>query len=115
MKDRTIIIIVIILIIAYLFYTNENKSYSIPSEYKGTAGLDYMRKQYASQLSQAKSFCINQFKGEWIDSSNEIGCHNMQGFSASYCNMGIIQNIKNLCDSIKGNPVCSSTQATCIV
>jgi hypothetical protein len=120
MRDRTILIIIIIVLAAYFLYVNRNKTsgnqtYTIPPEYKGTEGLDYIRKNYTTELAQARNLCISQFKGDWADSSNTIGCYNMQGFSTSYCNMDIIQNIVKLCNSIGGNPICSSTQASCTV
>jgi hypothetical protein len=117
MKDIYILIIIVIILAAYFFYKNStaSQSYSVPTQYKGSEGLDYIRKNYASELSQAKSLCAGQFKGEWIDSSSEIGCQNMQGFSTSYCGMDIINNLVNMCNSIGGNPVCSSTQAICSV
>jgi len=117
MRDRTILIIIILVLAAYFFYTKNkttgNKNYEIPPEYKGSEGLNYIRKHYASELAQVRSLCINQFKGDWVDTSNDIGCYNMQGFSSSYCNMDIIKNLENLCKSIGGNPTCSSTQTSC--
>ncbi len=117
MKDIYILAIILTILSAYYLYksSDSTKSYSVPSQYKGSEGLDYIRKNYASELSQAMSLCVGQFKGEWIDSSSEIGCQNMQGFSSSYCGMDIIQNIVSLCNSIGGNPTCSSTQASCEV
>jgi len=119
MRDITILII-IILLDAYFLHTNRNKNvgnqtYTIPPEYEGSKGLDYIRKNYASGLAQAKTLCITQFKGDWRDTSNTIGCYNMQGFSTGYCNMDTIQNLVKLCNSIGGNPICSSTQASCTV
>ncbi len=87
----------------------------MPPEHKGVEGLDYIRINYASELAQAKNLCITQFKGNWVDSSNTIGCFNMQGFSTYYCSVDVIQNIVNICNSIGGNPTCSSTQASCTV
>jgi len=120
MGYETIIIIILIVLAAYFSYfnktsTSNNQTYSIPPEYKGTQGLEYVKKQYSSQLSQAKSLCSSQFKGNWVDTLNSIGCYNMQGFSTSYCGFDVIQNLVKLCNSIGGNPVCSSTQASCTV
>jgi len=116
------IIILIALIILAAYYSSQNKTstsssqtYTVPSQYKGTQGLDYVKRQYSSQLSQAKSLCTSQFKGSWVDTSNSIGCYSMQGFSTSYCGFDIIKNLVNLCKSIGGNPTCSSTQASCTV
>jgi len=117
MRDRTILIIIIIVLAAYFFYTrnkvSSNQNYTVPSEYKGSEGLNYLRENYASELSQARSLCINQFKGNWVDSSNNIGCYDMQGFSSYYCDIDVLKNLVNLCESIGGNPTCSSTQASC--
>jgi len=117
MRDRTILIIIVIALIVYFLYNKslDNQNYSIPPEYKGSEGLDYIRKNRASDLAQAKNLCTSQFKGNWVDSANEIGCYNMQGFSTYYCYTSTIQNIVNLCKSIGGNPICSSNQASCSV
>ena len=121
MGYETIIIIILIVLAAYFSFFNKNASspsnqtYSVPPEYKGSEGLDYVKRQYSSQLSQAQSLCISQFKGNWVDASNSIGCYNMQGFSTSYCGFDVIQNIVKLCNLIGGNPICSSTQASCTV
>ena len=119
MNDSLLLVIILaILALAYFFYGNKSsdgQSYSVPEEYQGSQGLDYLRQNYASQLSQARALCTSQFKGTWVDSSSEIGCHNMQGFSTFYCSLDIIQDLVNLCNSIGGNSVCSSTQASCSV
>jgi purine-cytosine permease-like protein len=118
MENLTILIIIMIILAAYFIYkggSSSKQSYSVPSQYKGSEGLDYIRKNYASGLSQAKSLCIGQFKGQWVDSSSEIGCNNMQGFSTSYCSVDVIQNLVKLCNSIGGSPTCSSTEASCSV
>lgn len=120
MKDSTIlVIIIIVLTLAYFFYRKPTSSggqdYSIPSGYTGSQGLDYIKKNYGSELAQAQSLCVGQFKGNWINTANEIGCENMQGFSSAYCSFDVIQNLENLCNSIGGNAVCSSTQTTCTV
>lgn len=123
MDDKTIAIIFIIVVLAaYYLSTNKgsgttnniksNQSSTIP---EGTQGLDYLKRQYASQLPQAQSLCSSQFKGNWVDNSNSIGCYNMQGFSTFYCGADTIKNLINLCNSIGGNSVCSSTQASCTV
>ena len=114
-----IIIIIIILAVYYSYFnktgTSNNQTYSVPPEYRGTQGLDYVKRQYSSQLSQAKNLCTSQFKGNWVDNSNSLGCYNMQGFSSYYCSMDIIKNLVNLCKSIGGSSTCSSNQASCTV
>ena len=119
MNDLTIFIIIIIVFAFYFLFfkgsSSSSQTYSVPSDYKGSQGLDYIRKNYASGLSQARSLCTGQFKGSWVDTSNEIGCHNMQGFSSAYCGISVIQNLVKLCNSIGGSPTCSSTQASCSV
>jgi len=120
MKDVTLLIIILtFLVLAYLFYNKQtgsgNQTYSVPSELKGTAGLEYIKKNYGSGLSQARALCATQFKGEWKDTSNTVGCYNMQGFSTAYCNTDIIKNLVNLCNSIGGSSTCSSTQTSCSV
>lgn len=114
MNDITILIIILIILGAYVFFYN-NSSASVPAQYKGQAGLDYIRKTRSGDLAQAKALCTSQFKGSWVDSSNAIGCYNMQGFSTSYCGMDIIKNVIDMCNSIGGNPTCSSTQTSCTV
>ena len=117
MDNLTVLIIIMIILAAYFIYKggSSSQSYSVPSQYKGSEGLDYIRKNYASGLSQAKVLCTGQFKGQWVDSSSEIGCNNMQGFSTAYCSVDVIQNLVNLCNSIGGSPTCSSTEASCSV
>ena len=116
MRDIIFLILIIIALASYFFYNkNFESQYTIPSEYKGTKGLEYIRENYASELAQARNLCINQFKGDWIDTSNKIGCYNMEGFSSYYCNVDIIKNLINLCYSIGGTPTCSSTEMSCSV
>ena len=119
MGDKTLIIIIVVGLAVYFLYFNEYKAddqtFTVPPEYKGSEGLEYIRTQYETELTQARSLCISQFKGNWVDSSNTIGCYDMQGFSTYYCGIGIIQDLVNLCNSIGGNPTCSSTQASCTV
>ena len=114
-----LVILIIIAVVAYYLYTQQTKSsnYSLPSEYvnSGSKGLTYLEQQYASQLSQARSLCENQFKGTWSQTSNSLGCYNMQGFSTIYCNTQEIQQITSICKQIGGNAVCSSDQASCTV
>ena len=116
-------LIVIIVLSSYFLYINinnvydqtftvGNQTYIIPSNYKGLEGLNYIKQNYASGLEQARGLCINTFKGNWVDTSNSIGCYDMQGFSI-YCNMDAIKNLTNLCNSIRGIPTCDSTQASC--
>jgi hypothetical protein len=109
---------ILIALVGYSYLTRgaeSSQSYSIPQGAKGAAGLDYIRNNYASQLPQAQSLCVGQFRGTWTDSSNSIGCFNMQGFSTAYCSMDIIRNLASLCSSIGGNPICTSSQASCSV
>ena len=118
MEDSEILIIIIIILAVYLFYktmSTSSQDISVPSDYKGAEGLDYIREQYSSQMSQARSLCVGQFKGEWIDTSNKLGCQNMQGFSPSYCSFDIIKNLISLCNSIGGSATCSSNEASCSV
>jgi len=120
MDFGAIAIIIIIILAAYFSSfnktgTSSSQTYSIPPEYRGSAGLEYVKRQYSSQLSQARSLCTGQFKGNWMDSSNSLGCYNMQGFSTYYCGMNIIKNLENLCRSIGGSSTCSSNQASCSV
>jgi hypothetical protein len=120
MRDRTIFVIIVIIFIAYFFYSKQNSTENsstptVPSEYQGSEGLDYIRENYASELAQARSLCTGQFNGNWVDNSNAIGCYDMQGFSTYFCSMDVIQNLVSTCRSIGGNPTCSSTQASCTV
>jgi len=113
MNDIAILIIILVILGAYVLFYNKNTV--IPPQYKGQEGLDYIRRTRAGDLAQAKALCTSQFKGSWVDSSNSIGCYNMQGFSTSFCSMDILKNVIDLCNSIGGNPTCSSTQASCTV
>ena len=121
MNDMVVLIIALLILGGYLYYKNyipstpSGSQPSVPSGTTGSAGLDYIRKNYASGLAQAQSLCTSQFKGTWTDNSNTIGCYNMQGFNTAYCAIDTVQNLVNLCNSIGGNPVCSSTQASCSV
>jgi len=118
MKGDSTILIIIIIIVGIIIIGNKlvssNKP-SVPSGYKGVEGLDYLKKQYGSSLSQARSLCTSQFKGNWVDTSNSIGCYSMQGFSTAYCSMDIIHNLISLCNSIGGSATCSINQASCTV
>jgi len=119
MKGDASMIIILLIILGIIIIGNKlfksNTTPSVPPEYKGTAGLDYLKKQYGSSLSQARSLCTSQFKGNWVDTSNSIGCYNMQGFSTAYCSMDIIHNLISLCNSIGGSATCSINQASCNV
>lgn len=118
MDELKIAVIILIIVVAYSFFTNKtkgNKTYSIPPEYMGQEGLNYIKQNYASQLSQARSLCSSQFKGNWIDTSNSIGCYNMQGFSSLYCSTDVIKNLIETCNSIGGISSCSSSQISCTV
>ena len=112
MNDITLLIIILIILGMYIIFKNNT---SIPPQYKGQEGLDYIRRTRSGDLAQAKALCTTQFKGNWVDSSNSIGCYNMQGFSTSFCGMNILKNIEDLCNSIEGTPTCSSTQTSCTV
>ena len=125
MNDLVILIIAILILVGYAYYKDYIQTIpnapssgtqpTIPPGTTGSAGLDYIRENYASGLAQAKSLCTSQFKGTWTDNSNTIGCYNMQGFNTVYCSTDTIQNLVILCNSIGGNSVCSSTQASCSV
>lgn len=97
-------------------YTVGDETYTLPSippEYKGSEGLDYVRNNSAPELGKAKSMCIDIFKGDWIDTLDAIGCYNMRGFSTDYCSMDVIQAIVILCNRISGTPECSITHVVC--
>ena len=94
---------------------NETIIISIPSDYKGSEGLDYVRTNYSSELEKAKSLCTDSFKGDWIDTLDGMGCYNMQGFSTSYCNENIIQSLVSLCNKINGSPDCSTDKVICSI
>jgi hypothetical protein len=125
--NKAISIIIIIVVAYFIAFRNDNKildflnasnqknTSTVPTDYKGKAGLDYLKQHYSSGLAQAKSLCASQFKGTWTDSANSIGCYNMKGFSTYYCSMDYIKGLIDLCREISGNPVCSSTQASCSV
>lgn len=122
MRDRTIFAIIVIIFLAYFFYSKQGNTSdssastpTVPSEYQGSEGLNYIRENYASELSQARSLCTSQFNGNWVDNSNTIGCYDMEGFSTAFCSIDVIQNLVSTCRSIGGNPTCSSTQASCTV
>ncbi|OGI11703.1 hypothetical protein A3K64_00195 [Candidatus Micrarchaeota archaeon RBG_16_36_9] len=120
MRDIIILIIAILVLVGLLFYRTGipamiNPIFDVPSGVKGVEGLEYIRNNYASGLEQAKSLCTGQFKGTWRDDSRNIGCYDMETFDLGYCNSDIIQNIVKLCNTISGNPICSSTQASCSV
>ena len=115
-----VLIIALLILGGYLYYKNyipstSDNQPSVPSGTTGSAGLDYIRKNYGSGLAQAQSLCASQFKGTWRDDSSTIGCYNMQGFNTAYCSTDVIQNLVDMCNSIGGNAVCSSTQASCSV
>jgi hypothetical protein len=93
----------------------EGLNITIPPEYKGVAGLDYVRRNYAPSMEKAKSLCTGQFKGDWRDTSTEMGCYDMQGFLTLYCGAETIQSLVNLCSYINGNSTCSSNQVSCSV
>ena len=124
MNDIVVLIVAILILVGYAYYKNympsipstpSNTQPTVPTGVTGSAGLDYIRKNYGSGLVQAQSLCTSQFKGTWMDNSNTIGCYDMQGFNTAYCNTDTIQNLVDLCNSIGGNSVCSSTQASCSV
>ena len=117
MNDLTIFMIIVIVLAAYVIYHRSlgSQSYSVPSQYKGSEGLDYIRKNYASGLSQAQALCTGQFKGDWRNTSTEMGCYDMQGFLTLYCGAETIQRLVNICIYINGNSTCSSNQVSCSV
>lgn len=121
MEDLKVAVIILIAVIAYSYINKNflsrqsNNEYTIPSEYKGQEGLNYIKQNYASQLSQARSLCAGQFKGNWVDSSNSVGCYNMQGFSTLYCSTDAIKSLIETCSSIGGSSSCSSSQLSCSV
>jgi hypothetical protein len=99
-------------------FTYGNKTFtitSIPSEYKGSKGLDYIRNNSALELAEAKSLCIDLLNGEWVDTSNALGCYNMKDFSIVFCERDIIKTLISLCNQINGNPDCSTNQVICSV
>jgi hypothetical protein len=142
-KKLVVVLVIAIAIIAVFLYTNiywnkiignknntenftgdqnnpENQGYedlniTIPPEYKGVAGLDYVRRNYAPTMEKAKSLCTDQFKGNWRDTSTEMGCYDMQGFLTLYCGAETIQRLVNICSYINGNSTCSSNQVSCSV
>jgi len=117
-SDTLIGIIIIIILFAYPFYIEffgGKSNYGVPPEYRGVEGLEYIKNERPAELTQAKYLCENQFKGNWVNTASNIGCYNMVGFSEQYCNLGEIKNLVNLCNSIGGTPICSSTQASCTV
>jgi hypothetical protein len=118
--NEKIVYVIILIALAYIISYGNNKNgssqnYTVPPEYRGTAGLDYLKRNYAPSLSQAQSLCTSQFKGNWIDTSNTIGCYNMKGFSTAYCSIDIVRNLENTCNSIGGSAICSINQASCTV
>jgi hypothetical protein len=119
MKGDSTIIIILLIILAVIIIGNKivskNNTPSLPSNLKGAAGLDYLKKQYGSYLSQAQSLCVSQFKGNWVDTSNSIGCYGMNGFSIAYCSMDAIHNLENACSSIGGSAACSISEVSCTV
>jgi len=111
-------VIIFLAIAAYFLFFNKSSTFMSQSTTvlpTGTQGLIAVKQQHSSELPQARSFCTGQFKGEWVETSNEIGCFNMQGFSSAYCLVGQVQDIINDCKAIGGTPVCTSTQASCSV
>jgi len=94
---------------------NDILTISIPSDYKGSQGLDYVRSNYSSYAEKAKNLCTDSFKGDWIDTLDGMGCYNMQSFSTSYCNESIIQSLVSLCNKINGSPDCSSDKVICSI
>jgi hypothetical protein len=93
----------------------EDLNITIPPEYKGVEGLDYVRRNYAPIMEKAKSLCTDKFKGEWRDTSTEMGCYDMHGFLTLYCGAEAIQSLMNLCNSINGISTCSTNQVSCSV
>jgi hypothetical protein len=99
-------------------YTVDNENFtitSLPSVYKKSEGLDYLRNHSAAEIAKAKSLCTDMLKGEWIDTIDVMGCNNMQGFSTDFCSRDIIQTLVSLCNQINGNPECSIDKVVCSV
>lgn len=121
MEDFKVAVIILIVVVAYSYINKNflsrqsNNEYTIPPEYMGQEGLNYIKQNYASQLSQARSLCTGQFKGNWVDSSNSLGCYSMQGFSTLYCGTDVVKNLIETCKSIGGSSSCSSSQLSCSV
>ena len=119
MDDLKIAVIILIIVVAYSYFkgfaSQPKSAFSIPTNLMGQEGLNYVRQNYASELSQARSLCESQFKGSWIEISNSIGCYNMQGFSDLYCSTDVINQFRGACSSIGGSPACTSSQLSCTV
>ena len=119
MNGLAFVLLVLFALVAYSYadrnFISHASSYEIPAEYRGVEGLNYVRQNYGSQMSQAQGLCSSQFKGSWIDSSNVIGCYSMQGFSTMYCGIDAVRSLIESCRAIGGSPVCSSDQISCTV
>jgi hypothetical protein len=102
-------------ILTYVINDNTYDMPSVPSGYTGPKGLDYIRTNYASQLENAKNLCTSQFKGDWVDTLDAIGCYNMQGFSMVFCGSDVIQGLIKLCYQISGDNGCTDTEIYCAI
>lgn len=99
-------------------FTSDNETFtitSVPSEYKGSEGLNYIRNNSVLELTKAISLCTDMFGGEWVDTLDAMGCYNMQGFSIDYCSRDLIQTLVSLCNQINGKPECSANHVVCAV
>lgn len=99
-------------------FESDNETFtlpSLPSNYKKSDALDYVRNTSASDMAKAESMCTSQFNGNWVNTLDAIGCYNMQGFSTDYCNSDLIQSLVNICNQIEGQPECSSDNVVCSV
>ena len=71
------------------------KKYHIPQELIGSGeeGLTYFIETYTADVSQAEGLCEDFFKGGWTNNEKQLGCYNMEGFLAIYCEDLTRQNI----------------------
>jgi hypothetical protein len=119
------ILVLLIIVVALVWYLKDRgilsfgkeSRFKIPPEFKnsGQEGLRYFKRTYSSDLSQARGLCINFFKGQWVDSANELGCYNMEDFLEIYCGFGEANEIKYVCNEIGGSFTCSSKEIKCRV
>lgn len=118
MRYDVVGVIIFLAIAAYFLFFNKTpfgQSQNTTVLPTGTQGLDIVKQQRASEMSQAEGYCTGRFKGNWVDTSNVVGCYDMQGFSTVYCVLGQIQDITKTCESIGGTPTCTETQISCSV
>ena len=99
-------------------FVYENKTYNIvtvPPEYKGTAGLDYLRNNSPAEIEKAKSLCTNLLGGNWMNTKNSMGCYNMKYFVTAFCDRDIIKTLVSLCEEINGTTECLTDKVVCSV